>query len=512
MGTGHVMRCLALARALRDKGARCIFLHRLHPGHMAERIEGDGFSVVALPAPPEGGWTMGADDQEQWLGVPQEEDAAQTWQALSGAGTEWLVVDHYGLDQRWEKAVESQAGRLAVIDDLANRRHMCDLVVDQNYVRQGKDRYDRLLPPACQRLIGPRYALLRAEYAMARQSSVRRGRTPGRILVFYGGVDRSNETARALRVLSRAPFRHLSADVVIGANNPYRHEILESARRRPGTEVHSALDHLATLMAQADICLGAGGTSTWERCAVGLPTVVTSIADNQEVPARSLGETEAIEYLGPQATVTDDRLAAALESILRDPEHLLRMADAARMVTDGLGALRVAEVLVPSSERELSLRPAQPEDKALYYEWANDPETRAHAFEKAPIPWHAHDQWFDRRMQDDAARLFVMCAAGGLPVGQVRVDLKEGEAVISFSIDRDFRGRGWGRTALTLLAEWWGRTAGEEPLVGYVLGDNVASQRAFQGAGYVPADSGRADDVLRFQLPASETVGQRADG
>jgi len=485
IGTGHVVRCLTLADQLRKQGVECRFIHRPHPGHMAETIRAHGHRVDLLASPPAEPHAVAKDvDYAGWLGVSQEQDAKETITILGERQPDWLVVDHYSLDTCWEDAVRPHVGAFAVIDDLANRSHNADLLVDQNFIPHAEARYQSLLPPTATRLCGPRYALLRPEYAEAR-NLIRPRRGPlSRVLVFYGGADVNNETGRALRVLNRPEFAPLAADVVIGANNQHRDAIRAQVEARPLTTLHGPRPHLVDLMIEADLALGAGGTTTWERCALGLPSIVTTIAENQIPFNEALAEEGIIDYLGHWPHVDDEALAAALHRLLDDGDTLAALARCAWRITDGLGARRVGETILPSSASTLRLRPVRNQDKALYFEWANDPKTRQHAHNPEPISWATHDRWFEARLADPESILWVMETPTGLPVGQTRIDVHEGTGILDYSVDPAFRGRSWGRRLLELTTIAWREQGREEPLEGTVLPHNAASRHAFLRAGF----------------------------
>jgi len=265
-------------------------------------------------------------------------------------------------------------------------------------------------------------------------------------------------------------------------------------------------------MVDADLALGAGGTTTWERCALGLPSIVTAVAENQVPIDRALHEQGAIDYLGHWREVTDEALARALHQFLEHPDRLAACAQNAWQVTDGLGRWRMAEALVPSNRADLTLRPARRRDKALYWEWANDPATRAHANEPAPISWSTHDRWFEQQLADPETYLWVMVTPDQLPVGQVRVEIQGNEAVLSYSVDPAFRGRGWGTRLLELAASAW-QTVGEpHPLSGEVQFQNEASCRAFLRAGFLevepPENGGGRNDSSAYRPLGSWKLGQ----
>lgn len=334
------------------------------------------------------------------MGASLEQDAADTLAVLGEEKPQWLVIDHYGLGVDWEKMLRPHVDSIAVVDDLANREHDCDLLVDQNYTRGLTARYSGLIPLEAQCLCGPRYALLRPEYAEARSLIGPRRGPLSRIFVFYGGTDVHKETARALRVLSRPEFRHLAVDVVVGANHPARGELLEQAQQHPGIEVHGPRDHLVDLMIEADLALGGGGATTWERCALSLPSIVTAVADNQMAFNRTLGEDGAVHFLGHWSQVSDDDLAAALAEYAQQPERLRAMGQIAWRINDGLGRLRIAEKLIPTDPAHLTLRPAWRAEKSLYFDPSTDSASRASANNPEPIPSAMHNPWSEEHPAD----------------------------------------------------------------------------------------------------------------
>ncbi len=178
MGLGHLVRCRTLAQELRAQGAEVRFICRAHPGHQIDALAADAFATISLPAPPndiDTGESAAAEDYARWLGVPQHQDAVETLAALSGWRPDWLVVDHYGLDVDWAQLLRPHVGRILVIDDLANRLHDADLLLDQNYATDGARRYAGLLPASALTLIGPRYALLHPAYAEQQRTLRSRG-------------------------------------------------------------------------------------------------------------------------------------------------------------------------------------------------------------------------------------------------------------------------------------------------------------------------------------------------
>lgn len=475
MGTGHLTRCRTLAEVLRGRGAEVRFICREHPGDLIETLSADTFPVVRLPAPPASEAT--GEEYALWLGVSQELDAAQSIAALNGERADWLVVDHYGLSRAWELAVRPHVTRILALDDLANRPHDCDLLLDQNFSSDGQNRYSRLVPESCRPLLGPRYALLRPEYAAKRCELIRAAPEIRRVLVFFGGSDPANVTEKTLRGLSASELAHLSVDVVIGPNNHNLAALERLAAARPRTQLHPPQPHLADLIGQADLCIGAGGTTTWERMCLGVPTLIVSIADNQRPACRALHDAGVIHYAGHATDITDDQLRRQLIEFVTHADRLGQFRDRGLTLVDGLGALRVAESMSPAPANRLSLRPARNSDVTDYFVWANDPITRQQAFNETPILWDPHCEWFFGKLRDSNCRLFVF-EAQGLPVGQIRFDFKENGAYIDYSLDILVRGRGWGSKLVALGVEAL-HAERRIPVLAEVKASNNASCKVF---------------------------------
>lgn len=343
IGQGHVMRCLSLADTLREQGAKCTFISREHTGNLCDHIEARGFAVRRLSAIKTGKVAQSQPKYASWLGASWSEDADQTLSAIDSAACRphWLVVDHYGLDYRWESTLRPFVRRIMVIDDLADRPHDANLLLDQNLYGGMAERYAGLVPPACMQLLGPGYALLRREFVEARKNVRQRNGKVKRVFVFFGGSDVSNATGMALEVLGSAITGDVKVDVVIGDANPHRETIECLCNAMPGVRLHRQVSHMAELMAAADLALGAGGSATWERCALGLPAIVVSVADNQVAIANGVDEIGAHRHLGPFGNLSTERLAAAIADMQNTPAVLSKMSQAALALVDARGSERV---------------------------------------------------------------------------------------------------------------------------------------------------------------------------
>lgn len=343
IGTGHVMRCLALADALRQSGAECRFICRPHDGHLLELIRQRGHSAVSLPkldVPLDQLLMITA--HSTWLGTDWANDAEQTRFALGGDTVDWLVVDHYAIEQRWEEALRPCYQRLLVIDDLADRRHSCDLLVDQNLGRLAED-YCDLVPAEATLLIGPQYAMLRPEFAQLRSESLARRSVAEmkHLLITMGGVDKDNATEHVLQALNLCDLpKDLQISVVMGSYAPW----LENVRAQAdcmhcSTQVLVGVSDMAQLMSESDLAIGAAGGTAWERCCLGVPSVVLVLAENQLEGAKAFKAQGAAVYVQDIAEVKDYlRLLFASQDLFMLLGKLSRSAAA---VTDGQGIPRI---------------------------------------------------------------------------------------------------------------------------------------------------------------------------
>lgn len=344
IGTGHVMRCLTLADALRAHGAKCRFICRVHEGHLAGKIQERGYDVAPLPPSPRlAEQAHGRARHLAWLNATLEADLAQTLEALRSEPVDWLVVDHYALDSSWEQGVRRVCKHMLVIDDLADRSHDCDLLLDQNWHgTEAGHRYELLVPEYCVCLLGPGHALLQQEYQELRRTAHRRDGEVRRLLVFVGGSDQANLTCRILSALDSTELRLLPVDVVVGVNHPDFEAVRSMAEARSATTLHHGVPTLAPLMISADLMIGGGGTTNWERMCLGLPAIVVSIAQNQESINAALMKGGFITYLGPEQSVSSTDIRNCISSLLRQPELLREQSRRGQVLVDGGGAMSLA--------------------------------------------------------------------------------------------------------------------------------------------------------------------------
>ena len=348
IGTGHVMRCLTLAEALSDLGVRCRFICRPHDGNMLDEIAARGFETIALPPLRSDSATTGSSfSHAHWLATTAERDAQETKDAICANPPDWMVVDHYGIDRTWEVMVHSVGIKVLVIDDLADRPHHCDALLDHGLDRDVAE-YSLLVPRKTKCFFGPQYALLRPEFAEMRAANLARRQSPSlnRLLISMGGVDKDNATGRVLAAMAGNAWAEASeVTVVMGPRAPSLKEVRAQAAAMPGrVEVLVGTTRMAELMHKADLAIGGAGTTSWERCCLGLPSIVLVLADNQKKVAASLARAGAVFVA---KTMSD--VAAYLARHHSTPAALGDIAEMSRnaaRITDGRGATKVASFMV----------------------------------------------------------------------------------------------------------------------------------------------------------------------
>lgn len=472
IGSGHIARCLTLARVLRQHGAQVAFACRTLPGHRLQSLDADGFQTFALPD------RYAGEDPGQAIEslLPWQADIAALESVLGAEPAfDWIIVDHYGLDYRWQTAARQWAPRIAAIDDLATRRYAVDLLLNQN-LSGTPEAYASLLQGHCRSLLGPRYALLRDEFrgpAISVKPLVRR------VLVNFGGFDAAAQTHKTM--LAMVDLNELDVDFVAGADNPAWAQMQVLAASRPNWRLHSYVSDFARLMTQADLCIGAGGGTSWERAALGLPTICIAVSNNQQANAQVMASAGAHIYLGTGGQVDTVQLGQAIAFVVANQGVRQSLAERSLALVDGRGAERVA---VAMSGAVLPLRMATMDDAHLLFEGRNAESVRRWALQSQAISWQSHQAWLAARLFDDRCLLLIAEAADG-PIGMVRYDRDGEQATVSIYLFEGCSGLGWGRVLLArgeaFVTRHW---PGLLRFNAQVLAANQASLKLFHRAGY----------------------------
>lgn len=471
------MRCLTLASELKEQGEQIRFISRNLPAHLIGMLEERSIEYLHLRTDDiaEPGHELA---HAKWLGTSQAQDAQATTAVLADHLWDWIVVDHYALDMRWESSVRACAKQLMVIDDLADRQHDCDVLLDQNLYADMQARYSGKVSAQCQLLLGPRYALLTENFRRLREQLKPRAGAVERILVFFGGVDADNYTSLAIEAMAELnSTRHV--DVVIGLQHPFRAQIVHSCAER-GYGCYVQTPRMAELMAEADLAIGAGGTSMWERCCLGLPALSLCVAENQRRQIADAAEMGLL-YAPTRGQNVVDTIVRHTTLLLENPALLKMISTTAMNAVDGRGAKRIVNSMTLGA---IDIRRVNAHDSLQIFEWRNHPSIRAVSRDSALIAWKDHKTWFDAAIKDKDRELLIgVCESQ--PMGVVRFDRVGDDAEVSIYLVPDDRFIGQGRNLL-LSAERWLKTNRPDIkcLLAIVLGENAASNGLFLGSNY----------------------------
>ena len=467
IGTGHVMRCLALAQAWEDAGGRAIFAMAQATPAVEGRLRNEGFEVARVSAQ-----------------VGSATDAEETADLAQQRGASWVVVDGYEFGAEYQASLKNRGLKVLFIDDNGHAAYYsADLVLNQN-AHTSEDLY-RSRELSTKLLLGPRFALLRREFTAWRGWKREIPVVARKVLVTMGGSDPDNVTQRVIEtILSERDF---DMTIAVGGSNPHLAKLRELAGGCSAVRLVENASNMPELIANADVAVAGAGITSWEMCFLGLPALLIVLADNQQGIANELGKQGIVVNLGRASDLTASTFAAQLRRIADSPAARQEMSERGRALVDGRGAERVVSVLQRDS---LSIRLVQDEDCKLLWEWANDPVVRASAFSSQMIRWEEHVEWFRRKLNDQNCRILVCLDTSGVPVGQIRFE-KHGasDANLDITVDGRLRGLGFAGRLIDLGADWafeeWNLTR----LNAFVKPENIASAKAFERAGFKRMES-----------------------
>ena len=487
IGTGHVMRCLTLAEALRERGCDCQFICREHPGNLIDQISERGFKIHRLSSTDV---TRGLGQEPHspahaaWLGADWRTDATQTRKAMGDVTVDWLVIDHYAIDERWERVLRPACRRLMVIDDLADRNHDCDLLLDQNLVDGWQDRYRGKIPNNCGMLLGPEYALMQPIYAGLHDRVPPREGQIRNILVYFGGADTDNLTGMTISAFKSLLVDDVSMDVVVPTSSPHIEYLRRITENNARIRLHESLPSLAPLMVKADLAIGAGGATSWERCCLGLPSLVVTLAENQNPIAEELNKLGLIRWIGRTRHVTEIDIRKQLNSILNE-KFDKKWSNKCKLITDGNGTKRVCSIITIDSSQILKIRPAKILDEKKLLLWANDFSVRNNSFHSNRIDEKDHHLWFNKKLRDfEKSKIFIAETCDEVPIGQIRFELTPEGWEIDYSLAAYARGRKLGKKLLRAGISAMESISESTQFVGRVKPDNINSCKVFENLGF----------------------------
>lgn len=465
IGTGHLMRCMALAQAWQNVGGQAVFAIATQATPIEDRLVSEGMDVVHLSVEP-----------------GSAEDARKTASLARQLGGTWVVMDGYHFGAEYQRIIKNCGLRLLFIDDYGHAQHYwADIVLNQNiYAHEG------LYPnrsPDTQLLLGTRYALLRREFYQWKGSTQKISEVAQKVLVTLGGSDPDNVTLKVIQGLQRVDVLGLEAVVVVGGSNPHYEQlqaVVEMSQLPISLERN--VTNMPELMAWADVAISAGGSTTWELAFMGLPSLILVLADNQRAIAKKLGEMGVAVNLGWHTNVSGAEIAQPMKQLLVSSGIRAEMSRQGQELIDGEGTARV---LMHLQDQPLRLRPVRQQDCKLLWEWANDSEVRAASFSSEPIPWEKHLQWFSNKFNDSNCYMFIILDNQDEAIGQVRFQRQDrNHAEISISLDKNKRCSGYGSRIIDIATKEIFTRTSLQVVYAFIKPTNEISIGAFEKASF----------------------------
>lgn len=494
IGTGHLMRCLALAQAWKDTGGKVAFITACQSESLLQRLREEGFDIhlLARPYPDAGDWEY-------------------TKNILAAYPSAWVVLDGYHFDGVYQQWVKEAGHQLLVIDDMAHLKHYyADIVLNQNLRAEQ-------LPYSCEPytclLLGTRYVLLRREFLTWIGWKREVPEVARRVLVTLGGGDPENYTLKVVQALQRVDVPALEATVVIGASNPHAETLQASIRQgSPPIRLVSKVKNMTELMAWADVAVASAGTTTWELLFLGTPILALISAYNQQYVAEQIQVHKVGKNLGEIDDISTETLVETITLFLRDFDSRAKACENAQQIVDGQGVQRVMAFMQKTESFRVRLRPATLDDCRLVWEWSNDPAARAASFSSKAIGWEEHVTWFKTKLCSPCCHHYIVLNERNLAIGQVRFDIEGNRAEISISIGSRFRGQGYGAEAIRLASERLFCETGVIRINAHIKQGNETSVRAFAKAGYVEIGVKVVKEKLALQMTLERYEGLSKSG
>ena len=504
IGNGHIIRCRSLARELKKINMNPIFICRELNGNSIHLLNRE-FKVIKLLNKDKFFKENEKIDYSNWIGCSQDFDAKETLIRLEQNKiytASHIIIDHYALDIKWEKIIKEENEfnsffdkndlKIVVIDDLFNRKHICDILIDQTFTSfKPIDKYQDLTPQNCIRLLGPSYSMIDATYKKF-SKTIHERRSLNRFVIYFGANDIDNYTLKTLRVLYKK-YSFCFLDVVIKKNHVTYTQINEIAKSNQNIKLHSELDSLASLFSKADLAIGAGGSSTWERILLGLPSIVIPIAKNQKYLCSRLEKIGVILVKKKE----DDLQQWIYQSINSIEKSFKNIENLCQFLIDEFGTRRICNLL--SNEKiRISLRCIKSQDKSILFKLANDIDVRENSFNKKEISIEEHKKWFEKSFNSKDSIIYLAFCQHNSPIGQIRFDIKDKLAILDFSIEKSVRGKGLG---YILVIEGIKKILKENKnfniIEANVVKSNIASIGIFRRIGF-SEDLSKLNNTIRF--------------
>jgi UDP-2,4-diacetamido-2,4,6-trideoxy-beta-L-altropyranose hydrolase len=470
IGTGHIMRMIALGQAWQVQGGEVHFLCAEITSALEERLASEGFQLSRISA------VLGSkEDLEQTTHLITDTLQADRQNAR-------VVLDGYHFGADYQHGIKAAGFKLLVVDDYGHADfYHADWVLNQN-ISAREELYAKRSPDT-KLLLGPKFAMLRKEFLAYKGWQREISPLAKKILVTLGGSDPDNVTLKVIQTLIDLG---LHAKVVIGGSNPHLREIENFIQSQKDStaliEVIVNATNMPELMAWADVAVAAAGSTCWELAFMGLPNLVFILADNQVEIAEGLAARQVAVSIGSPSSGALVSFKEKLGQLPASHAERYRISQVSYELVDGSGAKRVLAGMVADS---LLLKRVEPGDFKILWEWANDPLVRQASFEAAPISWEEHLKWCNRKITDASCCFYLASFQSGEPVAQVRFDIENQEAIVSIGLASSLRGRGLGLAVLLkATALFFENSNSKKKIHAFIKPTNHASMRVFEVAGF----------------------------
>ncbi len=492
IGIGHVMRCLTLANSLRKIKIKVSFICCEYQGNHVDFIKSKGYKVYSFPASK----TLAFKDKNrvkiQTLGRTQIEDAELCRKVVKDERFNWIVVDHYAINEVWHMQVEDLCDKLMVIDDLCNRNYKCDILLDQTFGRKKTD-YKGLVPNYCNILTGSRYVLLRPDFIKLRSYSLSRRNTYKfqKLFISMGGVDNDNLICRILDVINHCELpKNIEIIVVLGSTSPHIELVKKHAKENLyNVDVKVDVDNMAYIMAKSDLAIGAAGTTTWERCCLGLPSLLIVLSDNQKTIADSLGISNAVKVIHKHSDIK--------KIISNIKPQLNKISLISSSIIQENGVMHVVNAIVKNQDidSELELTPATVNDSDFIYSLQTN-NNRKYFVNPAVPSKDKHHNWYMEAIDSPNTVIFIVNFEDRNKVGMLRLDGLElgNELELSVIIMKRHSGKGYARFAVQKLLD----LLINRDIKSVIHRENIASKKLFEKIGFVQTESDKNFDTYRM--------------
>ncbi len=464
IGTGHVMRCLALAQAWQDADGQVIFLMATEAPDFKTRLKAEGMEVIYLP-----------------IQIGSAEDAEETAKLARQFNANWVVVDGYHFGAKYQEIIKESELKLLFIDDYGHaKQYHADIILNQN-IHADEELYSNR-QPYTQLLLGTSYTLLRREFWQWREWQRSLSLIATKLLVTLGGADPDNVTLKVIQGLQQVEVEGLEAIVVVGGSNPHYEQLRSASQEsRFPIQLKRNVTNMPELMAWADVAITAAGSTSWELAFMGLPSIFLILADNQRLIAEKLGAMGVVVNLGSHENVSSVQIASEVAQLMIATERREKMTRCSQELVDGQGSSRVLSYI---KDKFFQLRSVQQNDCRLLWKWSNAPEVRAVSFCSKSILWEDHVQWFKSKLMNPNCIFYIAINKNDVPIGQIRYDIENSEAIVSMSIDPNFRNQDYGSSLIKLACKKLFSDFDVNRINAYIKLSNQASVRAFFKAGF----------------------------